>query len=530
MKWIHGFLGVFIFAAGAFVGWKIAEPKVALEEARRAWERQDMEACFTALESLAQSSARQAFEVVLSLEGNGDRQQALVRRLVEKAPQRGPELMAAFLQHPEMHPDFGMGGAAFLSCAQEEPERAWQAMLSQPGRFMPAVLPAIAEGLTRRDPQVALQYAEKVQSPVQRERFVSDVIQAWSDSDGQGLLKWLRAQPEHARLSKYVRWDRVKIAEASALADIAALLPKNLEEKSGLLSTPMLPDKADVWMRHTDWLLALPVGEMRTRLCTTAATGLADLDPEAALKLLPEIQEATVRRRVTSSVAAFRAAATPKEGLAFARELTDAEERRRAVNAALFTWAENDPEDAVRHAQESGDAEAKIMLSHAGSQMAMKDAEKASRFALENEPPPDPKKSHGETYPMLKSAVNIWAGREPVAAGRWVKALPEGAQKDTALAAVASALSLRMPEESLQWAEEIKDAAVRKQALQMCLMSWAYKDGEKPAKWLEQAKMKMDEEMRKAIATWISPSLKARRSGQSHGSEAYLTEGIVIFR
>lgn len=527
MKWYYGFLSVCVLAAGGVVGWKIAEPRVAQEEAGRAWQQQDVEGCLAALEHLAQSSPRRAFDFLLSLEGDEERRQKLVSQLVEKSPQRGLELMASFLQHPELHHDFGMGTAAFLNCAQADPERAWQALLSRPGRFMPAFLPAIAEGLARRDPQAALQYAEKIPSPVLRERFVSDVIQTWSDGDGQSLLTWLRAQPERAPLARYVNWNRLKIADAAALADIAALLPKNPQEKSTHLSVQLLPEKDDVWMRHTDWLLALPAGETRARLCTAAAPGLADLDPEAVLKLLPEIQDVGVRQRVTCSVAAFRAAVAPKEALVFANALTDAEERRQARNSVYFTWSENDPEGVALYAMESGDPDAKIVLSHAGYQMAMKDPEKACRFALEHEEPADAKK--GRTYAMLKSALNIWTGREPVAAGRWVRALPEGGPRDTAFSAVATSLSSRMPQESLQWAMEVKDAVMRRDAVKMCLYAWALKDSESPVKWLEQQGLDLDEESRKVIAAWIEPTLKARRSGQTRSSGVFLSEGIVVF-
>lgn len=525
MRWLYVLLS--ITALVAFdLGKRFTEPKVALVLARRAWQGQDVEGCFEALKLAAHASPTQAYDVALSFEGDDTQRHQLLERLLKQFPNSGPDLLAAFLQHPEhQHHGYGVGTVAFRACAQADPERAWQGMLSLPGRFIPGFLPAFAEGLTRRDPEEAMKHAEKIASPVFRERFVSDVIQQWSDRDGQGLMTWLRAQPDRAPLAEYVAWDRLKIADASALRDIAALLPKHLPTGSGLLARPMLPEKEDVWMRHTDWLLALSPGEMRARLCTAAAPGLADLDPEAALKLLPEIQDAQVRQRVTTCVAAYRAAAAPQEGLAFANALTDERERIQARNAAFFTWAENDPMAAVRHALESGDPDAQIMLSHAGFQMARNDPEGACRFALEQEKPDKARDERGHS--ILRTTLQAWVGREPVAARRWVRALPEGAQKDTALAAMASALVHRMPEEALQYAQDIQDATVRKRTLQSCLTSWAYKDVEKPARWLAEAKL--DEETRQAIAKWIEPSLKARRSGPSHGAAVYVTDGVVIF-
>ncbi len=525
MRWFYGFLGLTTLLAGIVVGRKIADPRAAQELAARAWQREDVEACFETLEQLAQSDPKRAFDFLLSLQGDETRRHQLLERLLTRRPESGPALLEAFLQHPEHHRSFGMGRVVFRACAQVDAERAWQSLMARPGPFVPAFLPAFAEGFAKKNPQAALLYAEKIRGPVFRERFVSDVIQQWSDVDGQGLLAWLRAQPDRAPLAKYVSWDRLTIANAAALQDIAALRPKHLPTSSNMLGLPLSSEKADVWMQHTDWLLALPAGETRTRLCTAAAPGLADLDPEAALKLLPDIQDAQVRSKVTRTVSAFRAAASPQEGLAFANALTDERERAQARHAVFVTWAENDPASAARHAQESGDPDAKIMLSQAGYHMAMTDPEQACRFALENEKPGDAQA--GEGHELLKSAVSLWAGREPVAAGRWVKALSEGALRDAAQAGVATALAHRMPEEAVAWAQAIKDAEVRRRTLQTCLTSWAFKDSEKPVKWLEQSGL--DEETRKALATSLRSYSKARQSGQSRGPATYLTDGIVIF-
>lgn len=527
MKIYRGILCLAMLLGGLVVGRWIAYEGVIRVEAERAWRQQDAEGCFKALTRLAQSSPAHAFELLLSLEGDETKQQELVKRLAEEFPDAGTDFMEVFLRHPEHHRDYTLGREVFCGCARADPERAWQAMMAHAVQFMPAFLPDIARGMTQRDPQEAMRYAAKIQCPMHRESFVHEVMQEWSERDGQGLLAWLRTQPDAGTLAKHVGWFHLKLKDAAGLADIAVLMPEQTVAESFAFHRWLRrPEVEGAWVQHTDWLLALPAGEMRERLCAAAAQGLVRLDPETALKLLPEIKDAEVHHLVTSAVAGYRAAASPQDGLAFANALTDADARRKARNSVFITWAENDPASAARHAVESGDPDAKIMLNYAGGGWAMSDPESACRFALEHEPPNDGKR--GRKNEMLNSTVNIWAGAEPVAAARWVKALPEGEAKDTAISAAARALSQRLPEEGLRWAQDIKDAEIRRQALGLCFQIWLYKEQDKPGKWLQQASL--DEETRKSLDTRLKYASQAHQSGRGGGSETNITDAITVFR
>jgi hypothetical protein len=525
MKIIHAFLCLVTLLAGLMAGKWISGEAVARVEAARAWKQHDVEGSFQALTRLAKTSPARAFELVLTWEGDESSGQGLLLRLIKEFPYAGAELMEVFLKHPEHHHDYGVGDMAFSSCARVAPERAWQAMMEDAVRFMPAFLPAIARGMVQKDPLTALTYVEKIQCPTHRDSFVHELIQEWSSNDGEGLLTWLRAQPDSKKLTRHVAWFQLKISSPARLDDIAALLPEG-GMVGGAFSYWMSRSEAEgAWMQHTDWLLALPAGEVRTRLCTAAAQGLVNLDPEEAMKLLPEIKNTAVHRRVVCVVSAFRAAASPQEGLAFANALTDADEKHRAKNDVYFTWAENDPEGAAKYATTSDDKDAKIMLSYVGYQWARIDPENACRFALEHETKDEG--NHWKRSAMLKSTVNTWANTEPVAAAGWVKTLPEGGQRDAACSGLASSLAHRLPEESLKWAQDIKDAEMRKQSLQMCLMSWLHKDSEKPVKWLTEASL--DEETRKAISTWLKPHMEVAQSGKIIGGGRFNSDGISIF-
>lgn len=527
MKIFRAFVYLAVLLAGLTAGRLISATGAACSEVVRAWQQRDMEACSAALARVAGASPAQAFETLLSLEGDEAVRWELLRQLLKDCPEAGPAVMDEYLKHPELHRDYTLGDVCFSGCARVAPDRAWQAMMEQRVLFMPAFLPGIARGMAQKDAKGAMRHAEKIPCAMQREAFVHELLQEWSAHDAEGLLAWLRAQPDAKKLARHVGWFQLKITDAAQLAVIAELMPESFAtERSSLHSGVPRPAAEGRWMQQTGWLLAFPAGEKRTLLCTAAARGLMQIDPEAALKLLPEIRNTNVRHQVMSTVSAFRAAVSPQEGLAFANALTDAVERRNAKNSVFLTWAQNDPAGAARHAVESGDPDAKIILSQAAFQWALADPENACRFALEHEKPDEA--NAVKRHAMLKSAVKIWAGKEPVAAARWAEALPVGSAKDAAWYGVATAMALRMPEEALRRALDIQDAAMRRQALQLCLMSWLYKDNEGPVKWLQQASL--DDETRKALDAYVKTRVAATQSGHSEsGGAFFISDAISIF-
>ena len=192
--------------------------------------------------------------------------------------------------------------------------------MSQPGKFVPSMLTAMANGLAERDPRLAMDFAARVQSPSFRADFVRDVISKWSDVDGKGLMAWLRDAPDRDELMKHVKWGHMRLASSADLMEMAAMMPKEIIEAPD--DFRLFHGQAeDAWGTRTDWLLALPPGEMREKLCSFAVRGLVRTDPEAALKLLPDVKHPILRALVTSAVAGFRAAESPLDGLAFANAL-----------------------------------------------------------------------------------------------------------------------------------------------------------------------------------------------------------------
>lgn len=540
MKWIHWCLPVVSASAGLVAGRWLSHQKdptqvvdesgaflrrsvavasnlpsgvdtAAEEEIRQLWLADDEVGALATLVRLGQRNPARAFELALSLQG-GDTGSLLVK-LTERLPGTGKVFLEVLLYHPEHHRSGGIADIAFRLCARDDPERAWSVAMSQPGKFVPSMLTAMASGLAERDPRLAMDFAARVQSPSFRADFVREVISKWSDVDGKGLMAWLRDAPDRDELMKHVKWGHMRLASSADLAEMGNMMPKEIVEAPDDFRL-FRGQAEDAWVTRTDWLLALPPGEMREKLCSFTVRSLVRTDPEAALKLLPDVKHPILRALVTSAVAGFRAAESPLDGLAFANALTDDEQRRKARNAVYFTWAESDPPGAARYALESGDPEAQIMLSSAGTYWAMADPESACRFALEHDQTTDLR--------LLASSVGVWAGREPVGAAQWVDALPQGAQRDRSAAALATHVVYHFPEEAMIWAQNVADPDRRRQALASCFGSWLYKDPEACRAWLESAVL--DEVTKNALGS----QLEGRLNRPSTGSTTSVSEGIFI--
>ncbi|MBE7496630.1 MAG: hypothetical protein HS117_16940 [Verrucomicrobiaceae bacterium] len=494
------------------------KPKASqIDSARLSWDVDDPDGMLNVLRQMSPEAAYEAL-FSLHLEKAGE----LLAKLVEEHDAvDGESLLRAFLRHPEHFHSYSIASTVFCQAAEDDPALAWREAEAHGLHFLPGMLPALAQGMTRKDPLGAIKHAATIRSPGMREFFTREVIEEWSGRDTTGLLDWLGKQPDAAKLARQVKWGRMEISSAAQLAEIARLMPaealQNLTDSELLFGKPA----ENLWIRRTDWLLAMPPGAARENLCHVAAMGLLSIDPEAALALLPAMAQPEVRRQVLTAVAGFRAAASPEEGLAFADSLPDAQERQAARYAAFVTWAENDAPAFTRHAMAGDDPDAKRVLSSAGIRWAMQDPEGAAAFAFENDVPKDDKAA-GPFSGMLASAVQTWAGKDPVASASWVNELPRGPQRDRAAAGIALGVAFRFPDEAMIWAQDIADEASRRQTIGLCFSTWLTRQPEQAAQWLAAAQM--DDTTRQRLST----VLQNRRGRPYSGSMQNISQGIIV--
>lgn len=472
------------------------------------------------LSQLRQMSPPQAYSALLGLSGINVGE--LLAKLVEgHGPESGQALLAIFLMHPEHHHSFSIASTVFRHAAQGDPALAWREAEAHAMHFLPAMLPALAQGMSRKAPLEAIAHAASIRSPGMRETFIREVLEEWSGTDAPGLLSWLAQQSDAKKLARLVKWGRMRLSSPHQLARLADLMPSSTVPNSTDSRLLFGEPSEDLWIRRTDWLLTIPPGAARDKLCNLAAISLTSVDPEAALKLLPALTEPAIRRQVLTAAAGFRAAASPMDGLAFADTMQDAQEREAARYAVFITWAENAPAAFSRHAIQSNDPDATRAMSTGGTYWAMKDPEGAAEFALQHDLPKGAK-TETALAGMLSSTVRVWASKDPVGAANWVNGQPRGPQRDRAAAAIAGAAAIRFPEEAMIWAFDISDEAPRRQAIDLCFSTWLRMRPEQAAEWLKAAQM--DDATRQRLTS----SLQDHRARPFTGATQNLSQGTVV--
>ncbi|MGV3659606.1 MAG: hypothetical protein ACO1TE_05465 [Prosthecobacter sp.] len=498
-----------------------AEEAAREQEARQLWQTAGLEPTLEALTAYARLNPARALDLAMSLKGENAWQ--LVMKLVQTLPvHAGGVAMDVLLRHPQYCKPCPPMDAVFGLCAKSDPERAWREAHAAGVPFTSAALDAIARGCGETNPRKAMELAARLTEVKEQTKFMRTVLSGWADEDPRDLVAWLGTQADAAAFFPQVPWGRLQFETQADFLAMVGVVP--LEVFDGSLEFSQIFGTAGEggWATRLDWLQAVPDKAQRHALYAGAARALMHADPEKALALMPEIENARLRQQITSATAAYRAAISPEAGFAFADSLTDEKARRLARQSVLNTWAENDPAAAARYALASQlppDEGYMGMRYQLGHKWAELDPQAAVSHALTHEPQ-DEAGSPGGT--VLGSAMSQWVYSDPYTASGWVNALPSGTRRDTAAAALARA-SMRMePDGAMVWAANIADPGLRQRTVQSCFETWLRMDQSQAARWLEQAAL--DESTHQALAA----AAQSASAHQDPGTRWNSSNGIIV--
>ncbi len=285
------------------------------------------------------------------------------------------------------------------------------------------------------DGAAAMAYAEERLEGELRTGVVANVVSSWAEGDPVGALEWYR--------------------DREASGDLAA------------------------------WL-----GAAAPQLLAPVFQGLANTDPDAALRAAEGLRTlAEVHAAVEGMAASMAAAGKAERLLALSDQLAarqagaDAEVVAAEVRALVVdAWSAYAPTDAARWIDAAGPHPEKAALAKAVAlNWVRRDPESAIAWMLKRTPPA----SHGEN---LAAAVRIWARADPNAAGNWFgTAAAEGIERDPALAAFAREVVGRDPASAMAWASAVGRQAMREGAQDSVFSQWLLRDREAAKAWLATA-------------------------------------------
>ncbi|MES2708622.1 MAG: hypothetical protein V4726_18655 [Verrucomicrobiota bacterium] len=314
---------------------------------------------------------------------------------------RQPQFMAAFGALAALDPEGAVAaaakeGRASLSAAMAAIGRsdhtAALALLKQyPEVDVHAVWEGILEGWRKTDP------AGAVAAALEKGLGLKETVESWTISDPSAALAWAKNQENPAR--------RRQVLEM-ALGQLMAADPATALRETG----------------------ELPPGRLRSELTGKALTALARTDASAALEAARALPNPVDRRKALAGISVGLASSDPALALQIGTDLVVSPAGR-----AVAGWTYQSADGSVKFGQLENP---NFTLEMMGQLMAAAPEASADAFAAL------PEGASVQAGAMMQT----WANRDPEAASRWLRGLPEGSFRNTAIAGLTDWLLHASPE------------------------------------------------------------------------------------
>ena len=327
------------------------------------------------------------------------------------------------------------------------------------------------------DPQAAL--AGAAANP----RHLEEVIRSIGQGDQDAAIRLLS---EHPAADTPLVWEGILngISKTDRGAAAALALEKNvkLDEYVGKW-VAWEPEAALTWARG----LEDPV--QRRRVMDLAVQELITADPRAAMAELKRLPAGRSRTERTAEAIAALSRTDPAAARTAAQALTNPGDRQRALSDLTETLAARDPKAALgilkglswarekpgwtyESANRQSSGELSRGPAHQSIRQLMQVAPEATANALTALPP--------ERNAPVDQAVRNWVAHQPEAASRWIRAMPAGSSKDTAINGLAGWLISENPEPdyeaALAWGATATSKEVQFSIMQSTFSFWKDRD------------------------------------------------------
>ncbi len=398
---------------------------------------------------------------------------------------------------------------------QSDPEAALEDLLAadrNDPQTQNHVYHALAQ-LAERDPETAMQYLDRLPNVSMRRNFRSLVATAMARSDPARALDWLREDNTAdsqillgAVLGEIAQRDpQLALSEAQSIADkrvrdqALASIVMTAAQDDPLLATDFVELIEDPNMRqasvsqiaaqwaHFDvdgavaWLATLDAGEQRYAL-EQLGQSLVYADIDQAIELLPRLPPES-GKKLSMQIAGYMVEQkSVEEAQVFIDRFKGTEDYPRLQLALVSQLVATDTARALRMASSVDDIRVRDQLyaSIVGQQAAHD-----PQLALSTL---DSISDRNARTTAVSQLAFSWYAQDPTAADAWMRGLPEGAQRDMAIMAMASQRG-NQSADSWELVQSIGDAALRKQAMLTHISMLAQTDGAEAARLLDAVEL-----------------------------------------
>jgi hypothetical protein len=376
--------------------------------------------------------------------------------------------------------------AAVETWARRDAKAAEERIARLPSNFRTdRTLEALIKGVAESDPKNAFAI---FQGNTDRlgEYFAKDFFELWAETDpasAAAAVVTLPTGPQRVRALRAVaeKWGQADRASALAWAE-SAETAKAASGPGGRIDPEVTAQILQPWLSEApdaarEWIKGLPDGDKKYDLLQVLCKSVSDEDPQLASEFVSLLPAGSRQSAAGRALVKNWGDRDFSSALAWAKQADDG--LRQTVLPDLVTrMAWNDLPGAMSLAQSIGGGKAQ---------------ERATVSVLWQWSNRDPAAAAAWAATQPKNPVywgwiaRNWAGQDSAAATQWLTSLPDGSEKDVALADGAEALAKQEPQSAADWIALIGDEKKRNTAYESLARKWLETAPKAAQAWLENA-------------------------------------------
>lgn len=321
-------------------------------------------------------------------------------------------------------------------------------------------------GISDADIPVALALVEDVEDQFVKIELYAALLGRMAKKDGAAAMTYIEEKLDLK--SSHVQASRIKVLCSWAENDPHGAWSyfQNLGDRPGgreKMRIP-IPDGHGGSITHANGVT------IREAILGPLFSALATGDQDEAFRRLSELTDAKERRTALTAMAhAAQDEASCRRLLEEIGDIANADERKNTRTDMLAAIARNDPDQAIALARELPTEEHQAPDAAASMMLLMSEPTRRADFIIEM----------AGTRNLRAAYSNIahsWGQQDPMAAGEWLNAQPQGPELDEARKAFARIIEERDPPGAMAWAASIGDEKQRAQALLSAHHRWQQDD------------------------------------------------------
>ena len=438
--------------------WLLRDPEAAMtalaEAGVRGLDRQSV--LRRALNGMAESHPTESFELLTKhpeIAGEG-----LYRDIFARWGQgrSAPEAMAAInglTSHAWRREAIG-GLAESLGERDLEAALKWAKDLGNPAERDHALRQALEQNLNRDPQRVAAEWGQ-IQGDVAKTEMAEQLARSWSRRDPDAALEWanraLTGQARERAVGQIAEtWMRRDPQRAAPLLE--TLPPGDRRnELYGQLGRTLAMDDVNAAWKWADTLQ----GGARESAYREMSRQWADHDPRAAAdQALRQLNDPQLQTRVLADIGAQWARHDPISAAQWAANLPG-DAGQEAIKGAIQSWARQDPAAAQAYALAMPEGAAKTDIARQMLEHQLEQGVAASaRWLNEWE-------GTAVQPEMTRDVAYRWLREDSMRASQWMGSLPAGPSRDAAVSALVRTIGREDPEAAMSWVRTVSDPAMR---------------------------------------------------------------------